>query len=339
MQNTKISVVVPAYNIEKYLERCIESILCQSHRELEIIIVDDGSSDGTPQIVDGLCKRDERVAVIHKENGGVTSARFAGMKAATGDWIGFIDGDDVIEPDMYERLLSNADKYGADISHCGYQMIFPSRVDYYYNTGKLVVQDKKRGLKDLLESAFVEPGLCNKLFRANIVRDFLKSGEMDMSIKINEDLLMNFYLFSRAEKSVFEDVCPYHYMVQGQSAAVGAPNEHKLYDVLKVTEILTEKTRGSEELQGILARKYLRQQISAASMRIWNEKDRPLVEPYRKKAAKWLRSNIFGILFGKRYGIKMKLMALCTAISPSLYGFIHWKYAHKKGNDRKYSVS
>ena len=113
----KISVVVPVFNIEKYVERCAYSILNQTYANLEIIMV-----DGSGKIIDQIAASDSRIKVIHKENGGVTSARMAGIKSATGEWIGFVDGDDEVEPDMFRHLLQNAIIYQADISHCGYQM-------------------------------------------------------------------------------------------------------------------------------------------------------------------------------------------------------------------------
>ena len=125
MQNEPIiSVIVPCYNAENELERCVKSICAQDYRGLEIILVDDGSTDGTLAAARNLANQDPRIVCIHKENGGVTSARLAGIQAAGGEWIGFVDGDDEIEPDMYSRLLANAMSSGAEISHCGFKMVF-----------------------------------------------------------------------------------------------------------------------------------------------------------------------------------------------------------------------
>ena len=191
----KISIIIPAYNVGSLIERTIQSICNQTYQNLEIIIVDDGSTDNTPSIIDELAKKDERIKVIHKQNGGVTSARLCGIENATGEYIGFCDGDDLVEPEMYEVLLQNAKKYNADISHCGYQMVFPSRIDLYYGTERLVEQDTVTGLNDLLSGAFVEPGLCNKLYNKSLLQSLLQSGEMDLSIIHLEDLLMIYYLF------------------------------------------------------------------------------------------------------------------------------------------------
>jgi len=186
----RISVIVPAYNIEKELERCLDSIAAQTYGNVEIVVVNDGSKDGTGEIIDRYAAKDGRVVAIHKENGGVTSARLAGVRAATGDWIGFVDGDDYIEPDMYEKLMENALKHNADISHCGYQICFADgRTRHFYNTGRLVQQDRITGLKDLISGEFIEPTLCDKLFRKSLFSSLLCEAVMPEDIKVNEDLL------------------------------------------------------------------------------------------------------------------------------------------------------
>ena len=125
MGQDRISVVVPAYNNETWLPRCLESLLAQTHENMEIIVVNDGSKDGTGAVIDGYAEKYDRIKAIHQQNKGVTAARLAGMAAASGDWIGFVDSDDTVEPQMYAHLLDNARKENADISHCGHQTLFP----------------------------------------------------------------------------------------------------------------------------------------------------------------------------------------------------------------------
>ena len=234
-----ISIIVPVYNLATKIEACIKSIIEQTYFDIEIIIVDDGSTDNSREIIENLSRSDVRIKSIFKDNGGVTSARLAGVKVATGEWIGFVDGDDEIEPSMFEFLLNNAKKHNAQISHCGYQMVFPDgRVNYFYDTGRLVQQDRITGLKDLLSGSFVEPGLCNKLFHKSLFHSLLHENVMDFSIKINEDLLMNYYLFKSADKSVYEDQCPYHYMVRYTSVSRQKLNYNKIFDPIKVKKII-----------------------------------------------------------------------------------------------------
>lgn len=110
-----ISVIVPVYNVEKYLERCLDSILNQTYSDLEIILVDDGSTDTSPEICDAYAKRDERIRIFHQKNGGLSAARNTGLDNARGDYIGFVDSDDQIVPTMYESLLAAMDNEKADI--------------------------------------------------------------------------------------------------------------------------------------------------------------------------------------------------------------------------------
>lgn len=114
-----ISVIVPVYNVEPYVRKCLDSIINQTYRDLEILVVDDGSTDRSGEICDEYVKQDERVQVFHTENKGLSAARNLGLDKATGEWIGFVDSDDWIEPDMYEKLLRRAEETGTDIVECG----------------------------------------------------------------------------------------------------------------------------------------------------------------------------------------------------------------------------
>ncbi len=121
----KISIVVPIYNAEKYLDRCIQSILNQSYKDLEIILIDDGSTDSSNKICNNYQKRDNRIKFISQKNEGVSAARNRGISEATGEFIGFVDSDDYIQPNMYETLYGLINKYNCDISICGYFIEYP----------------------------------------------------------------------------------------------------------------------------------------------------------------------------------------------------------------------
>ena len=330
----KISIVVPVYNLENCIESTVASIQSQTYRNIEIILVNDGSNDSTPQILDRLAATDERIRVIHQSNSGVTNARLHGVVEATGQWIGFVDGDDYIEPDMYELLLRNAQTYGADISHCGYQMVFPSRVDYYYNTGRLAQHDKGEALMELLAGS-IEPGLWNKLFRRDLFHRLLHDDVMDATIRINEDLLMNFYLFREAESSVFEDVCPYHYCLRKGSAATSELNANKLCDPLRVLRILEAETAKTPELQQIIRRRIVAVLVSLATL--GDGKQRDLIQPCKENARRELTEMRSSVIRG-RFSVKQKLMTLWVCIWPASYRWIHSAYARIRGTDKKYEV-
>lgn len=312
----RISVIVPVYNVAADLPRCLDSILAQTYSNIEIVAVDDGSPDGSGEILHQYAEKYANLRVIHKENGGVTSARLCGVREASGEWIGFIDGDDEIEPDMYQRLLENALKYNADVSHCGYQMVFSDgRVNHFHNSGIIREQDSDTAIRDLLEGTLVEPGLWNKLYR----RELFQGLQMPMDIRINEDLLMNYYLFSAAEKAVFEDWCPYHYIVREGSASRAKLNEHKIYDPIKVKKIILEKVsaENSENAQRAFMTTCVYTYCGLIS--------EPNAQKHRDAVCKELVSHKQWVkLLPKR----TKLLAELAICAPSLLNFIYPVYAN-----------
>lgn len=332
--NEKISVVIPAYNLQNFLPATLDSVLAQTHKNLEIIVVDDGSADGTAAVMESYAAKDSRIRTIYQANGGVTSARLRGVAKATGAYVGFVDGDDYIEPDMYRRLLENMKQHDAQISHCGYQMVFPSHVDYYHNTGKLVVQTGDTGCADLLEGRMVEPGLVNKLFRRELFAGL--EDWMDRSIRINEDLLMNFYLFRQAERAVFEDICPYHYVLRKGSAATARLNEHKLRDPLKVLHLLLEQTADNPRWNRIVEGRLIYRLVDSAAMPLGQQAE--LIRPFRREARRELRRRLPRALTGSACSVKLKIMALWAGVFPASYGWVHSAYARATGIDKKFEV-
>ena len=115
----RVSVIVAVYNVENYLKKCVDSLLAQTKEDLEIILVDDGSTDSSGQICDNYAREDERILVVHKENGGLTSAWKAGIDIATSEYVGFVDSDDWVDRDMYEKLCASAERCHSDIVICG----------------------------------------------------------------------------------------------------------------------------------------------------------------------------------------------------------------------------
>lgn len=316
-----ISVIIPAYNVEKTIAKTIESILSQTYKEIEIIVVDDGSSDQTGRIIDEYEKLHSQVKVIHISNSGVTEARMVGVAASSGEWIGFVDGDDLIDTDMYEILLNNALKYEASISHCGYQMIFPdNQVHYFYNSGCLILQDKEKGLRDLLEGRLIEPGLWNKLFRKSLFKELLAQGFPDKSIKINEDLLMNFCLFMKSKCSVFYDVCKYHYIVRNGSASRSEINKHRIYDPIKARKIILQIA--PEKIKDDAKKAYISSCITSYNSMVL-ESDKKLRKHKLKVRNYIIEKKEWIALLGK----KQRLLAYLILYFNWSYSFIYRIYA------------
>lgn len=321
MESPKISVIVPCYNIAEYIPRCLDSILAQTYTNIEIIAVNDGSHDMSGAVLDEYAAKYSNIKVIHQKNFGVTTARLNGVRQSSGEWIGFVDGDDYIEPDMYERLYHNAVSHRAEISHCGYRMIFQDgRVHYFYNTYLLAKQDKITGLKELLSGSRIEPGLWNKLFHKTLFHSLLHDNIMDTSIKIHEDMLMNFYLFSKAENSVFDDWCPYHYIVRSTSASRAKLNEHKIYDPIKVRKIILENA--SEQLLEEAHKGYINSCLNTCNTILINGADLFREEYIEIKNMLLAEKKNYDLL-----GKKRKFMALGAVYAPKLYGFLYRIYS------------
>lgn len=317
----KISIIIPVYNAEKYIESTLECVLSQSYPNIEVIAVDDGSKDDSLEILDRFATKDSRLKVIHKENGGVTSARISGIKESTGDYIGFVDSDDRVDSDMFERLGFNAVKYNADISHCGYRLIKNNEIKYFYNTGEIAVQDKQQGISDLLKGTKIEPGLWNKLFHRHLFDTLLNDDSiMDFSIKNNEDLLMNYILFKESVKSVYEDFCPYEYVARENSASKGKVNEHQLLDPIKASRIIFNDC--DESLKAVAANLYVTKLIRTATYYGKEE----FASDCRAKAQKELKSIIRIFISFKDIGIKRKMLALLASFTPKFYDIIHRIY-------------
>ncbi len=323
----KISIVIPIYNLENYISATLDSVFAQTYTDIEVIAVDDGSTDETPSILDAYAESEPRLKVIHKLNEGVSKARLTGIKAASGEYIGFVDGDDKIDPDMYERLILNAVRYRADISHCGYRRLNPDgTVSYYYNTGDVIVQNNEQGLYDLLEGAKIEPGLWNKIFRASLFSNVTDNPEMDFSLKNNEDLLMNYFLFKSSEKSVFEDFCPYQYIVRSNSASKGAVSVNKLSDPIKAAKKIYYDIDNNQKLKKSAARLYGIKLVNAAA---YGGKKNSEIAFAIKSARKELKSFLPQYIKNSP-GKVSTIKTVFAAYLPGLYSAIHTVYLSRR---------
>lgn len=252
-----ITIIVPAYNVEAWLPRCLDSVLAQTYANLEVLVINDGSTDGTEAIIDTYAKSDQRVVAIHQANAGLIEVRETGIQLAKGEYIGFVDGDDTIEPDMFKRLLNNALKYDAAISQCGMLYCFyDGRKKPMHGTGKLTVYSRSDGCRALLHGEDMEPSLCNKLYR----REILKESCLDRSVMNNEDLLRNFVLFSRADRSVLEDFCGYHYWRRAGSMSNDGFQAKRCQDLVRARSLILENAE--DDLRSAAMQSYVNALIS-----------------------------------------------------------------------------
>lgn len=212
----KISVVMPIYNAAEYLEAAIESICKQTYKNLEIICVNDGSTDGSGEMLERYAERDSRIVAIHKENGGESSARNVGLMVCTGDFIGFMDCDDWIEPDMYQTLAEAAKEYAVDM--VASRWYFEQEGVSKEIKNMLPVKEGVFGRYQLLQYIYMRDSykgfayMWNKLYKRNLI--FGKSGKpvlFDENLKLGGDVLYLSEMVLNTSKAVFVDKAFYHY--------------------------------------------------------------------------------------------------------------------------------
>ncbi|MDB4734244.1 glycosyltransferase [Akkermansiaceae bacterium] len=300
-----ISVIIPVYNAAPYIERCLRSVVKQTYRNLEIIVVNDGSTDGTDEILDQFAGTDDRIVVIHKKNTGVSDTRNKGLDFASGDYIGFVDGDDEVYPDMFEFLLGNALKYNADISHCGFELVNPDQTIAINGTGEIVIQNRKESIASLLQGKLFEPSNCNKLFK----REVLGGVSYASDVRINEDLLFNVESFNQCNCAIYEDVVKYRYMYNPSSVARSGFDLSKQRDVLtvarRIKDYLANEPDLTREVECFYAEKLL---ILYRTLYENRELDNELSTELRRDLKK-----IKGVNVGLRF---MLLRALLLDFSP-----------------------
>lgn len=200
-----ISVIVPVYNVEKYIRNCLDSIINQTYKDLEIILVDDGSTDNSGAICDEYAQKDSRIKVIHKQNGGLSSARNAGLDNATGKYVGFIDSDDFIELDMYEKLLNTLQVTQTDVCMCGCKIVSEQGAILFKNNLPIKIYKIDDILKDVILP--LETSAWNKLYKREIIGNArFPEGKIH-----GEDLIFTLeYLTSEMTFSAIEDYSYYY---------------------------------------------------------------------------------------------------------------------------------
>ena len=229
----KISVIVPIYRVEKYLDRCIKSIIAQSYTNLQIILVDDGSDDKCPEICDTYAAIDNRIIVIHQNNNGISSARNAGIKNATGDLISFVDPDDYIDCNMYSDMISQYITHNADIVMCDYKYCYSEDIDTEVvqenNNASIILIDGKQSQFQIYDSYII--GVTYSVPWNKLYKKELFEGITYPVGRIHEDESRTFMLFYKAEKIVYIRFPYYHYF-QRKDSIVGKKIEKKNIQLL-----------------------------------------------------------------------------------------------------------
>ena len=231
-----ISVIIPVYNVEKYIKRCLDSVINQTYKNLEIILVDDGTPDSSGAICDEYAEKDERIKVIHKENGGVSTARNAGLDIATGEYITFVDPDDYLSSDIYEKVILEFSENETDIICFSYTAIDDE------GKNKSYIYDKKEvvGFDNLLFNMLLvdfNMSIWNKVYKRSVISDnrFLEN------IKIAEDMYFNACCYRKAKSMIVREDIGYFYYQRQESVTHEKPDKALLDELFAYNKLGNEK--------------------------------------------------------------------------------------------------
>lgn len=229
MIDDTISVIVSVYNVLPYLEKCVESILKQQYCNIELILVDDGSTDGSGKLCDNMAMRDSRVIVVHKENGGNASARNAGISIAKGEFISFVDADDWIEENMYYSMVAEMENSHVSLVCCGITLTDIEGVDRVCACESKKVFTREQAMEDFwLRTGNVGPSACNKLFRRKLFDGGVRFNEN----VIHEDTEAMPRFLNQTEMVVVLDNAFYHYIKRKNSASTSKKFSLRGYYIL-----------------------------------------------------------------------------------------------------------
>lgn len=241
-----ISIIVPVYKVEAYVEKCINSILNQTFNEFELILVDDGSPDSCPQICDEYAKKDHRIKVIHKQNGGLSDARNAGIEAAKGKYLGFVDSDDYIAADMYDSLYSIITENDCDMAICGAVIVTEGDEAVYEDSDEVYVLDNTEALHQMI---------CNRLFTVNTWNKLYKR-ELFQNIRfpkglLYEDLATTYKLIAMSDRVVYSPMKKYAYL-QRQGSIMNVTGYMVSTDKIRIIQSMLLELDDKEIQAGIL---------------------------------------------------------------------------------------
>ncbi|MED3085493.1 glycosyltransferase [Bacillus toyonensis] len=316
-----ISLIIPVYNAEKFLPRCLDSVKNQIYNELEIILVNDGSTDHSGLICDEYSKKDKRFIVIHKENGGVSSARNVGLDVASGKYIGFVDPDDWIESTMFEKLYQLIEKNQADIAACGYIRETADGIALGNNIESDVkTLSKEETLNTILNPNGFRGFLWNKLFSIDVLNKGHKM-YFDENIHFCEDLLFCCQAVSNSRNIVYDSTPYYHYIIHNNNTSQSQCSPKKLTALTALINIINLlNTKEGVEIEKY-KNYYMHMNISLLMNGMQEEK-------LEKEIYEELKRNLYRFNISDLTNKFVKLSCIIARFNINLYYFI-WKKTKK----------
>lgn len=308
-KNYLISVIVPVYNVEEYLDRCIESIVNQTYKNLEIIIVDDESPDNSPQICDSWAKRDDRIRVIHKKNEGVAVARNTALEIARGDYIAFVDGDDYCFKNLYQHLLKNLVDTDSDISMCLYYESDTEIDDIPIKNLPVHVKNTNDVLPNICVGDYEFGILWNKIYKKSVV-----DGIRMPRLQCSQDLPYNYHAFKRSNKVVISDEQLYFYRNRITSTTK-SKFKFGAFDAIKAREIILTNEKNNKYLLPYAIKGYINSNFVVLSGMIKNDMFMERFDEIRQTILLYQKN----IYLSKNYSLYEKIKTLILYISPELF--------------------
>lgn len=321
MKDEMISVIIPVYNVEKYLEACLDSVIAQTYQDIEIILVNDGSTDSSPLICKKYAQKDARIRLIEKENGGLSDARNAGMAIASGNYYTFIDSDDIVHPSLIEHLWEILVEHDADISICDPCHCYPDTTAKFENSTKSVVYDHEQSVIEMLYQKSFLVSAWGKLIKKSLFQDIIFPKG-----KLFEDIAIMYKLFDHANRIVYSNAKLYGYMHRENSITTKRFDKRDC-DILEVSQSIVDYygNRGEKLLKA--AKVY---QTNAALRVMLNAPDNDDFKDVISNCKAIVKSNYKKIIFDKNARFKLRigllLVVYCRPIVPFIYKRVdRWK--------------
>lgn len=312
--NELITIVVPVYNVESYLDKCVESIVKQTYKNLEIILVDDGSTDNSGKMCDEWAEKDSRIKVIHKENGGLSDARNKGIDIATGKWIGFIDSDDYIDVTMFEKLYKACIENNCKISSCGFLREFDDKSRNERWTTKDDMLLDRDGMMEYLYRGAVTCVAWNKLYDITLFDNIRYPYK-----KIHEDQYTTYKVFCQTDKLYYISECLYYYY-QRENSITGVSFSIKNLDILEALEQAMDyhKEHGYMKYYDRAKQEYIRYICEIALKNDCQKEERKKIDKILKQEARnFLKSN--QTVLSKK--LKLEMVSYCIGLYRNLGRF------------------
>ncbi len=315
-----ISIIVPVYNVEKYLRECVDSICGQTGIKSEIILIDDGSTDGSGKICDEYAQRYSNVKAVHKENGGLVSARNAGLEVMTGEYVGFIDSDDYIEKDMYAVLLQALLRTGSDIACCGWNRVVDDGNGFQIQKEGGIEKETVFTSLEAINSLFLNSGMtysaCDKLFKAEL----FKNNRFPSENLPSEDIPCIYQIIKSVRQIVHTGMKKYYYRVVMTSITRKEFTSRNMSTVYYMNQIYEEvlKEMPEQKEQALFA---LVQCIDSTYARLIRDKKQKLCKKEKQQLEALLRKSWLRIIKNKYLVRNAKTVSLFMAFK--LYPFFH----------------